>query len=151
MIPALSTPSLPAMSHDAIAKVRAVEDWSRNFPQVAIPTQHIIHGGLYARSIRIPAGVMLTGVLIKIPTLLILSGHVTAYIGGEAVELCGYRVLPGSANRKQAFLAHVDTDMTMLFPTEAQSVEAAENQFTDEAQLLFSRQSAHDTIIITGE
>lgn len=151
MIPTLATPHLPAMSDEAIAKVRAVEEWSRNFPQAAIPTHHAIHGGMYSRTIRIPAGVMLTGVLIKIPTLLIFSGHATAYIGGETVVLCGYQVLPGSAGRKQVYIAHEDTDMTMVFPTQAKTVEEAEAEFTDEAHLLFSRNSTDDTIVITGE
>ena len=39
-------------------------------PQVAIQTTHHFHAGLYSRTIRIPAGVMITGALIKIPTLL---------------------------------------------------------------------------------
>ena len=151
MIPALSVPHLPVMSADAIAKVRVLEEHNRTLPQVEIATQHVIHGGMYARTIRLPAGVLLTGALLKIPTLLIFNGHATAYIGGEAIELCGHHVLPGSAGRKQAFLAHADTQMTMLFPTSAQDVAAAEHQFTDEAHLLFSRHSDQDTFINTGE
>lgn len=152
MIPALSVPHLPAMSDEAVAKVRELEKHNATLPQVEIATQHIIHGGLYARTIRLPAGVLLTGALLKIPTLLILNGHVTAYIGGETLELCGYHVLPGSAGRKQAFLAQADTVMTMLFPTQAKCVEDAENEFTDEADKLFSRARAdQDETIITGE
>lgn len=150
-LPVADVPKLPAMTREAIECVRDLEEFSLQHPQVQIPTNHVLHGGMYARTISIPSGVMLTGVLIKIPTLLIFSGHATAYIGGESVELAGYHVLPGSAGRKQAFIAHANTDMTMVFPSQAKSIEEAEAEFTDEAHLLFSRISAKDTIIITGE
>lgn len=121
-------------------------------PQIHIPTSHVFHAGTYARTIRIPAGAALTGALIKIPTMLIVSGQVTVFIGGETLELCGYHVIPASAGRKQAFIAHADTDLTMIFPTKATTVEQAENEFTDEAHLLFSRQHLDtDTTIVTGE
>ena len=143
---------IPAMSAEAIDKVRRLEGEAMKLPQVEIATQHVIHAGMYARTIRIPAGVLLTGALIKIATLLIVSGHATVFMDGETVELCGYHVLPASAGRKQVFLAHADTDLTMLFPSSAQSVEAAEHEFTDEAHLLISRRDdGLDRVTITGE
>lgn len=142
---------LPAMTSEDVAKVRALESHLAQLPQVPISTQHHFHAGLYARTIRIPAGVMLTGALIRIPTLLILSGHATVFIGGQAQELAGYHVLPGQAGRKQAFLAHADTDLTMTFATQAKTVAEAEEEFTAEADLLLSRQQAGDSICISGE
>lgn len=106
---------------------------------------------MYARTIKIPAGVLLTGALIKRTTMLVISGHVTVFVGEGAIEVRGYQVLPASAGRKQAFLAHADTFVTMLFPSEAASVEAAENEFTDEADRLLSRRQACESITITGE
>ena len=151
MIPVIASTHLPAMTGEAIQKARELESILRDVPQIPVRTHHVIHGGMYARTIRIPAGAVLTGALIKIPTMLIISGHATAYIGGETIELCGYQAIPGSAGRKQVFVAHADTDMTMLFPTSAMSVEQAESEFTDETHLLFSRHSENDTITITGE
>lgn len=142
---------LPAMNNDEVAKVRALESQLAQMPQVPIATQHHFHAGVYARTIRIPAGVMLTGALIRIPTLLILSGHATVFIGGEAYELAGYHVLPGQAGRKQAFLAHTDTDLTMTFATQAKTVEQAEEEFTAETNLLLSRRQATNSICISGE
>lgn len=142
---------LPAMTSEEVARVQALESHLMQLPQVAIATQHHFHAGLYARTIRIPAGVMLTGAMIKIPTLLILSGHATVFIGGQAQDLAGYHVLPGRAGRKQAFLAHIDTDLTMLFATTATTVEQAEEEFTDEADLLLSRKQAGDFIANPGE
>jgi len=98
----------------------------------------------------IPAGVTITGVLIKIPTLVILAGHALVYQGDETIEMTGYHVLPASKNRKQAYHAINNTMLTMLFPTESQTIAGAEAEFTDEVdQLLSHTQNNH--IIITGE
>lgn len=143
-------PALPAMAPDAVDKVRELENQLLQAPQVDIETRHVLHGGMYARTIRIPAGVMLTGALIKLPTVLVLSGRATVYIGDGTIELEGHHVIPASAGRKQAFLAHADTDLTMLFPTRATTIEEAEAEFTDEADRLMSRFCGND-ICITGE
>lgn len=98
-------PVIPAMSATAIRAVRALEERLLALPQVPIETRHVLHAGMYARTICVPAGVMLTGVLIRIPTLLIVSGHATVFIGEEDVELSGYAVIPASAGREQAIYA----------------------------------------------
>ena len=149
---ALREGRIPAMSQAAIDKVRGLDAIVSKMPQVSIPTAHQIHGGVYTRTITLPAGVLLTGALIKIATTLIVFGKIIVYIGEEATELAGCHVLAASANRKQAFLALEDTRMTMLFATSAKTVEEAENEFTGEAHLLFSRASgAINHTNITGE
>ena len=150
MIPATRSAIAP-MTPEAIDKVRQLEARTAELEQVEIPTDHVLHGGMYARTIKIPAGVLLTGALIKRATTLVISGNVTVFIGAGTIEIAGYQVLPASAGRKQAFLAHADTFVTMLFPSEAASVEAAENEFTDEADRLLSRRQACESITITGE
>ncbi|MGL4680420.1 MAG: hypothetical protein ACRCWC_13690, partial [Plesiomonas shigelloides] len=127
---------IPAMSDESVAKVRALESEAMQQPQVQIETIHTLHAGTYARTIMIPAGVMITGALIKIPTTLIVSGECMVFIGGDTIKLVGYNVLPASANRKQAFLAVTDTWLTMMFKTAATTVEDAEHEFTDECDLL---------------
>ena len=119
-------------------------------PQVPITTYHLIHAGLYARTITIPAGVLLTGALIKRSTLVILNGDVTVANGDKSERLIGYNVLPASAHRKQGFFAHADTQITMLFATSARDVQSAEEEFTDEAHRLFSRHG-ENVVNITGE
>lgn len=141
---------LPAMSPGDVEKVSQLEDFLGQLDQVAIATQHHFHAGLYARTIRVPAGVVITGALIKIPTLLVLSGHATVFVGGESLELQGYHVLPGQAGRKQVFMAHTDTDLTMVFASQATTVEEAEAEFTDETDLLLSRRQAGN-LTITGD
>ncbi len=141
------------MSPAAIDKVRQLEGLASAQPQVALTTEHVIHGGMYSRTICIPAGTMITGALVKVATLLIVDGDALAYIGDdEPMRLQGYTVLPASAGRKQAFVAIEATHLTMLFPTEAKTVEEAESQFTDEVEILLSRRDADsNSIVITGE
>jgi hypothetical protein len=70
---------------------------------------------------------------------------------GLTERLTGYHVLPASGRRKQAYVAHADTWLTMVFATAAQSVEEAEDEFTAEAHKLMSRQPGHaNTVIVTG-
>lgn len=147
----IAAPSFPAMSAADVEKVGRLEANLRDMEQVPIQTTHHFHAGLYARTIRIPKGVVITGARIRIPTMLIVSGHVTVFIGGDTIELHGYHVLPASAGRKQVFLAHADTDLTMLFPSCAKTVEEAEAEFTDETELLMSRQQPGNLTITTGE
>lgn len=144
---------IPAMSARAIDKVRELTEIVKAAPQYALETNHIIHGGMYSRTITMPAGHVLTGSLVKVNTLLIINGHVTAYLGDiGSAEFNGYGVVPASAGRKQAFISHTDTDITMVFATEATSVEEAEAELTDEADMLVSRSdTGSNKVLITGE
>lgn len=146
------TGSIPSMSPATIDKVRKLENIILQAPQVDIETTHSLHGGVYTRTITIPCGVILTGALIKIPTTLVIEGSVTVFIGDKAKNFSGYNVMPASANRKQAFVAHTDTHITMIFTTQAKTVEEAEEQFTDEHAILSSRRpGSTNNFIVTGE
>jgi len=137
--PALSRANIASMSPAAIDRVRQLENLAAALPQVAIGTDHVFHAGVYARTIKVPAGVIITGVLIKIPTLLIVQGDAVVHVEDGPVELHGYNVLAAGAGRKQAFLALTDTHLTMIFATGAADVDAAEREFTDELDKLMTR------------
>jgi len=126
-------------TREGVEKVIQLEQQLAALPQVPIDTFHLFHEGMYARTIMIPAGTALTGAHITIPTLLIINGHVNVTIGDQAINVCGYQVLPAEANRKTAYHAIEDTYVTMIFPSDAVTIEDAENQFTDEADRLMSR------------
>ncbi|CAB4133140.1 hypothetical protein UFOVP140_42 [uncultured Caudovirales phage] len=148
----VSEKRIATMSESAIEKVRTFESLMAERPQEEIGTEHVIHGGMYARTILIPAGVAITGAEIKLATVLVLQGDALAYTDDGAIELHGYNVIPASAGRKQAFVALTDTWLTMIFPTSAQSIEQAEDEFTDEAHMLLTRRGiGKQTIVITGE
>lgn len=141
-----------AMSSRAIAKVRELEERILEQPQTPILTDHVIHGGMYARTVFLPVGIF-TGVVVKAPTILILHGDVLVHLGTDApLELNGYQVLAASAGRKQGFVAMTDTYLTMMLHTDAKTVEEAERAFTDEVDLLASHRDVDvNTITITGE
>lgn len=146
---------IPAMSDQAIDKVRRMETEAIKLPTSAmihIATYHVLHAGMYARTVMVPAGCTITGALIKIATLLIVNGHTRVFLDNEAVEMEGYKVLAASANRKQAFYAIKDTWITMVFASKAKTSEEAEKEFTDESDLLMSnKDGAISKITITGE
>lgn len=137
------SPSAPA----AVARVEKLEEQLKLLPQVEIHTQHVIHAGLYARTITIPAGVALTSARIKRATLLIVSGDVIVSGSGQPFRVTGHHVLPASAGRKTAWYAVEDTELTMLFPTSARTVEDAEREFTDEVDTLLSHRNSNDVLI----
>jgi len=129
---------LGAMSNSKIDLVRALEAEAMAMPQEQLSTNHTFHAGTYARTVFLPAGMMITGALIKIPTTVITSGSLIAYTEEGAVELEGYRVMKAEANRKQIFVAKADSFITMVFATSATTVEEAEREFTDEYGLLLT-------------
>ena len=116
----------------ALEKVMTLESELLKQEQVPVFTHHVLHGGMYTRSIFVPQGTVMTGALIEVATVLIIVGEVLVYIGSEVVELSGYNVVPAAKHRKQAFVAKSDVYMTSVFPTEATTIEQAEQQFTSE-------------------
>lgn len=144
--------AIPSMREMAIALVGKIEAHDAALQQVEIATHHVLHAGVYARTILVPAGTRLTGALVDIATTVIVSGDCTVALGdGRTERLIGYHVLAAGGRRKQAYFAHADTHLTMVFATSAESVEAAEDQFTAEAYKLMSRQPGHaNTVLITG-
>jgi hypothetical protein len=83
-----------------------------------------------------------TSVLIKIPTLLIVHGDCAVLAGEKWQELSGYNVIAASAHRIQAYVTFGETEITMIFPSQAQTVGEAEKEFTDEWADLLSNRSA---------
>lgn len=127
---------VPAMHPSAIEKVGRLEAAIRGCPQVDIRIDHELHAGVYARTAHLPAGCIITGAHIKVPTLLVVVGDVTMSGVGR---LTGYNVLAADAHRKSAFIANEDSTITMIFATAAETVEQAEDEFTDEAASLQTR------------
>jgi hypothetical protein len=119
--------------------------------QVPIVTDHVLHAGMYSRTITMPPYTPLVGALIKIPTLVITVGDGCVYVDGEWKIVRGYRVIPGCKGRKQAFFSIGPLIITMIFPTSAKTVQEAEEEFTDEHELLLSRRQDLNTVTTTGE
>lgn len=108
-------------------------------PPVEIKTEHHLHAGMYSRTIYVPAGAAVVGTLIKCPTQLIAHGHFQITDGGVTQEFNGFHVFDGNAGRRAAVVAFSDSAFTMVFPSNAKTVEEAESEFTDEPERLLSR------------
>lgn len=118
------------------AAVRALERDLADLPQVDLQTQHLVHGGLYARTIFIPAGTVLTGALTKQDNVCVVFGDITVTTDEGTQRLTGFHVLPAKVGAKRAGVAHSDTWWTTLMATEHTEVADIEQQMTDEADLL---------------
>lgn len=140
------------MSEADIEKVRRMEQCMFELPdQGTLPTDHLFHAGMYARTLKVPKGITVAGAYMIIPTLLVISGHCAFFAGEKAKELKGHTVLAGFSHRKQVLHAIEDTTVTMVFKTEAKTVEEAENEFTNEAHILWSRRpDAINNVSISG-
>jgi hypothetical protein len=118
---------------------------------VEVKTNHLLGAGMYARTVHLPAMGFFTNVTIKVPTLMVVSGYCYMLAGKEWAKLTGYNVFPASAGRKQICITKEPTDVTMIFPTDARTVEEAEAEFTDEAGDLLSREQPESNhVLIAG-
>lgn len=131
--------SVASHSPYSLAAVYSVQEQMLKLPQVEVNTEHSLHGGIYSRTIRLAPETVLVGALIKIPTMLIISGRTKVFTGDGWIELDGYHVIPAQAGRKQVFVTQEETTITMIFRTDATTIEQAEEEFTDEHEALISR------------
>lgn len=150
-VPITAGLELPAMTPEAVEKVQTLQDALAQCEQVELPMEHLFHAGMYSRTVRLGPSVVLAGSLLKVATVVIISGDCTAFVGEDTIELCGYNVLAGSAGRKQAFVTHGEVCITAIFPTDATTLAEAEAQATDEHEGLLSRRQGLETLSITGE
>lgn len=128
--------NLPPCSKDDLAVMDKVIEEVKKCPEVDILVEHFIHAGIYSRTCLIPAGCVIVGALIKIPTVVQVCGRCKVTVGSKAKFIDGFAVLRASAGRRQAFYAEEDTYVTMSFATKTTDVKEAEKEFTDEFELL---------------
>ncbi len=154
MSEALTVPgrAMPPTPPGIIEKIRLIEAKMRPHEHtLRVRTEHVIHGGMYVRTIKVAPRMAFTSVLVKIPTILVVNGKCCIFAGDGWYQIDGYQVIPASAGRKQIYVTLGPTEITMTFPTDAKTVEEAEAQFTDEAESLITRrQEGNDLITITG-
>jgi len=142
--------AIPATTPEALESAKGVEAKMRTMPQIDVQTEHVLHGGMYARTVRLDANVAIVSVLIKVPTMLTINGKCRVYAGDSWHDLEGYRVIPADAWRKMIYVTVTPTEITMVFPSKAKTIEEAEREFTDESEGLLSRQCNRDKVTITG-
>lgn len=145
------TANLSASSPDVRAAIDRATALMMELPQIDLVTEHMFHGGMYARTVRLVAGSMITGTLLIVPTLLIIHGDVEVFTGEEFERFTGFHVLAGSAGRQSLMVCLSDVEITMVYATKAQSVEIVEAEFTDSPEKLMSRRGSGDMVTVTGE
>jgi Fe-S-cluster-containing hydrogenase component 2 len=116
--------------------VSRFEDVAISMPQVHIETTHLLHGGMYARTIRIPANTMLTGTMTSCDNICIVDGDITVTTDYGPKRLTGFNVLPATSGARRAGVTHSETHWTTIIPTCAGTVEQAEADLTAEPQRL---------------
>lgn len=124
----------------SVEQARVFEQALATLPQIALPTHHLIHGSMYARTVLIPAGAALTGVLTNLDNICIVHGDITVTTDDGVIRLTGFHVLPASKGYKRVGYAHADTYWTTVLHTNNQTVEDIENEMSNESHLLQTRQ-----------
>ena len=142
---------IPTMTLEQIEDANTAEKYIKTLDRVMCVTQHTIHSGIYSRTLFMPKGSVVAGVIIKVATTLILSGKMAVYIGDEVIHIDGYNVIPTMGNRKQVVYAIEDSYATLLFKTNSKTVDEAEQEMTDEYERLMSRcVDSKNLVTITG-
>jgi hypothetical protein len=132
---------IPAPSPAVLDSLMRLQTFMADLPEVPLPTEHLLHGGMYARTVRRDFDSITIGSLINKATILIVNGSCSMLIGDKRVDLEGYNVLAGLPGRKSMSIARGPVEMTMLCPTSAATVEEAENEiFAEVGQLVSRRQ-----------
>ncbi len=122
-------------------RVEAFEHELLAAPQLMLDTDHVVHGGMCARSIFIPAGTVLTGARLNHDNICIVDGDITVTAGDDTVRLTGRCIVPAARGHKRAGFAHADTWWTTIWRTELTDVQAIEDELTDEADALQTRRA----------
>ena len=123
-------------------RVADLEAHLLTLPQVDLQTEHLVHGGMYARTILIPAGTILTGALTNQDNVCVVHGDITVTTDEGTRHLVGFNVLPACKGAKRAGVAHADTWWTTIWTTELNDITEIENVLTDEADQLQTRRQA---------
>jgi hypothetical protein len=139
---------IPPTGVDSLAKIIELERFMKRQPQKELKYISTLHAGVYTRTVIAPAGLALTGSLMKTDTTLIISGDIRMRgEGGDSVVLRGYNVLTASAGRKQIVVTLSEVNITMVFKTDAHTIAEAEAEFTDDVGALNSKRAGASNLI----
>lgn len=109
------------------SKIMAVEERLKLLPEIDIPIEHHIGGGIYARTMVAPKGTLLTGRIYKKEQMIIMSSGDHSFrsesMGGR---IRGPYIFTAPAGSKRVGYCHTETVWTCLVRTDALTVEDAE-------------------------
>lgn len=136
---ALAEAEILALDRPTRAKVETLEAEILQLPQVDLQTTHELSGGVYARTIVIPAGTVLTGASHKKDHINIMQGDITVSTDEGMKRLTGQHVIPTKAGMKRVGFAHTDTIWTTICQTFLTEIDAIEAELVEEPERLQSR------------
>ncbi len=128
----LAIPELP----NERAKIEALESHILEMPQVDLGTTHCLSDGLYARTIYIPAGTVLTGAAHKKDHINIVQGDITVSTDDGMKRLTGQHILSTKAGHKRVGYAHADTTWTTICHTYLTDLQEIEVELVEEPEKL---------------
>lgn len=137
--PTLSETNTQIADMDAVCRL---EQAILQGPQVDLRTEHVLSGGVYARTIHIPAGTVLTGATHKKDHVNVVCGDISVTTDDGVKRITGYHVLPSKAGIKRAGIAHADTIWTTLCKTDLTDIKAIEDDLVEESDRLQNRMQA---------
>lgn len=124
-----------------LEKVEHLESYLKTLPQVDLQTTHLLSGGMYARTIIIPAGTAMSGATHKFDHLDVMQGDVSFTLGdGTVKRLTGHHVLATKAGAKRVGYIHADTIWTTICATDLTDIKAIEDELVVESADLQTRQ-----------
>ena len=132
-------------------KVLAFEQMLLQEQQVHFHAEHLIHGGMYARTVLIPAGIAATGAELNVDTISILFGDITVSTDDGVQRLTGWHVLPASSGTKRVGVVHADTYWTTVMVNPASTVPEAEAFMTNDHQRLLTNRVLPDNTLYLQE
>ncbi len=117
----------PVAARDALLAIQSVV---AGLPPVALEIEHTFLPGVYARTVRIPAGTSMVGKIHKHPHISILSqGDVSTFSEQAGSErFTGPRVITSPAGMKRAIHAHTDVVWTVIHLTNETDLEKIERE-----------------------
>nr|WP_198983068.1 hypothetical protein [Herbaspirillum sp. ASV7] len=109
---------------DMLALVNRLEQEMNHMPQADIPVWNHWAPGVYARTILIPAGVMLTGAVHKTEHLCIISGdHEFTTDEGMQRITHPHHIMLSKPGAKRAGYSHADTYFTTVHATDERDLD----------------------------
>ena len=122
----------------------AWEKLARTAPQVDLKVEHHFSYGVYARTVHIPKGIILTGLIHKFENLNILSkGKMRVSIGDRMEVVEAPFIVVSPPNTKRIAEALEDCVWTTIHGTHERDIEIIENYFiahSEEEYLEFAKQ-----------
>lgn len=110
-------------------KVLRLQDEMLRMPQVDIPIEHAFADGVYARTMRVPAGVALVGKLHKTRHLwFLMSGKVTVYTEFGLKTYEAPAMIVSEPGEKRVIVAHTDVVWTNIHATNETDPEKIERE-----------------------